>query len=294
MELQKHHKWMIGGISGIILVYMIISAILINGIIIKQTINHEETKKQINGLQADTQSKFNELTRSMIETQNDLKQTKGNLTNLGTEIGQMGQEFELLKASASEDFSGIIEDSIKAVVTIRTDVSQGTGFIISEDGYLVTNAHVLVGASAIESTNYEQKKITTTFIGYDGDLDMALLKIEGNYDYLELEDSDEIQVGEKVIAIGNPLGLQFSVSEGIVSGVHRTSEGLLGKYIQTDAALNPGNSGGPLINKKGKVIGINNFKLSDGESLGFALESNYVKEAVNKISQKNLKKDVLS
>jgi len=294
MELQKHHKWMIGGISSIIIIYMVISAILLNGIIIKQTINHNEVKDQISELQADTQSKFNELTNSLLATQSDLKQTKSSISNLGAEIGSIGQEFELLKASAGEDFSGIIEESVKSVVTIRTDVSQGTGFIISDDGYLVTNAHVLVGASEVESVNYEQEKISTDFIGYNGELDIALLKIKGNNNYLELEDSDNIQVGEKVIAIGNPLGLQFSVSEGIVSGVHRTSEGLEGKYIQTDAALNPGNSGGPLINKKGKVIGINNFKFGEGESLGFALESNYVKEAINKIAQENLNQSVLS
>jgi len=83
-------------------------------------------------------------------------------------------------------------------------------------------------------------------------------------------------VGEKVIAIGNPLGLSLSVTEGIVSGVHRIGDNNLPAYIQTDAALNPGNSGGPLINTDGKVIGINNFKISGTESLGFALESDYI------------------
>jgi len=89
------------------------------------------------------------------------------------------------------------------------------------------------------------------------------------------------------------LGLQFSVSEGIVSAVHR--EGLNGKdaYIQTDAALNPGNSGGPLINKEGKVIGINNFKIGSGENLGFALESNYIEEIVNQIGQQILNKTIV-
>ena len=98
---------------------------------------------------------------------------------------------------------------------------------------------------------------------------------------------------EKVIAIGNPLGLQFSVSEGIVSAVHRQGPSQTNSYIQTDAALNPGNSGGPLINKQGKVIGINNFKVGGGESLGFALESNYIENIVNQIALEKLNQTLI-
>ena len=98
-----------------------------------------------------------------------------------------------------------------------------------------------------------------------------------------LGNSDKVQVGEKVIAIGNPLGLQFSVSQGIISAVHRIGINGIEAYLQTDAALNPGNSGGPLINTQGKVIGINNFKIGSGENLGFALESNYIIDSVNDI-----------
>lgn len=294
MELKKHHKWMLGGFGTIVLIYMIISGILLSGIITKQTINHNQLTNKIDGLQADTQSKLNELTETLLATQNDLKQTRENLSQLGIEIGSIGEEFSLLKASVGEDFSGIIENSVKAVVTIKTDIAQGTGFIISKQGYIVTNAHILSGGSYIDALTFEQEKISVTFIGYDGKLDIALLKIQGDYTYLELDDSDKIQVGEKVIAIGNPLGLQFSVSEGIVSGIHRTGPSGLDAYIQTDAALNPGNSGGPLINRQGKVIGINNFKLSEGESLGFALESNYIKEAVNKIALENLNQTIIS
>jgi len=257
MELRKHHKWVLGGFGTIVLIYMIISGILLSGIITKQTINHNQLTNKIDELQADTQNKLNELTESLLATQNDLKQTKQDLGELGTEVGSIEEGFGLLKASVGEDFSGIIENSVKAVVTIKTDVAQGTGFIIQGQGYIVTNAHILVGGQTIESVTYEKEKIPTTFIGYNGELDIALLKIEGNYEFLELGDSDKIQVGEKVIAIGNPLGLQFSVSEGIVSAVHRTGPSGLEVYIQTDAALNPGNSGGPLINKQGKVIGRN-------------------------------------
>ncbi|VVB82301.1 Trypsin-like peptidase domain protein [uncultured archaeon] len=118
-------------------------------------------------------------------------------------------------------------------------------------------------------------------------MDIALLRInDTNYSPLTLADSDNTQVGEKVIAIGNPLGLQFSVSEGIVSAIHRAGENGLNAYIQTDASLNPGNSGGPLIDVNGNVVGINNFKIIGSENIGFSLESNYVKDTINAIARK--------
>ncbi len=281
MALRKHHKWIIGSFSSIVIIFMIVTGVLLNGIIVKQTLNHNELSNQIDALQTDTQTKLNELTNSLLELESNLEETK-------TTLEKNQQELTKLKASASEDFSGIIETSIKSVVTVRTDVSQGTGFIITDDGYIVTNAHVLSGGSEVYVLDYEQNVKTTQFIGYDETLDLALLKISGNFDSLELGSSNEVSVGEKVIAIGNPLGLQFSVSEGIISGVDRAGPNELEIYIQTDAALNPGNSGGPLINKEGEVIGINNFKVSSGESLGFALESDYIKSGVNQISSNAL------
>jgi S1-C subfamily serine protease len=283
MRLKKHHKWVIGGFSTIVIIYMIITAVLLNGIIVKQQINHNELSDRIDNLQADTQNKLNELTKDLIETKNSFISLDKSLTS----------ELNELKASTSSDFSGIIENSIKSVVTVRTDIGQGTGFIIREDGYIVTNAHVLSGGRSVYVLDYGQNEHLTELVGYDIDWDIALLKIQGNYPKLELEDSDEIHVGEKVIAIGNPLGLQFSVSEGIVSAVDRIGMNEIAGYIQTDAALNPGNSGGPLINTKGKVIGINNFKVGSGESLGFALESNYIKKAINEISQQKLEADLI-
>ena len=279
--MKKHHKIILGSFGTIVLIFMIVSGILINGLIVKQTLNHKETLAKLDELQLDTQTKLNQLTESLMRTRQELN-------SLNNDLGSINQEFSLLKASASSDFSGIIEDSIKSVVTIRTDVSQGTGFIVTEDGYIVTNAHVLSGASRLYCLDYQQEKLTTDLIGYNLDYDIALLKINGTFEKIEFGDSDNIQLGEKVIAIGNPLGLQFSVTEGIVSGIHRPGLNQEPAYIQTDAALNPGNSGGPLINKKGKVIGINNFKLGTGENLGFALESNYIKNVLNAISEKIL------
>ena len=286
--MKRHHKWIIGGFSTIILVFMVVFGILLNGIIIKQQLNHNEVLNEISNIkvsQTETESKLSELTENLIETQKSLN-ILGESLNLLNE--SFKSELKKIKASTSEDFSGIIEDSLKSVVTVRTDVGQGTGFIISDDGFIVTNAHVLSGGRELYVLDYEQYEHSTELVGYNITYDIALLKISGDYHSLELGDSDHIQIGEKVIAIGNPLGLQFSVSEGIVSAVNREGSNGMSVYIQTDAALNPGNSGGPLINKEGKVIGINNFKIGGGENLGFALESNYIKEVVNGIYQKIL------
>ncbi len=276
--LKRHHKIMIGGVSSLVVIILIMNSVLLYLLYGQLEINYAEIKSSMNKLEADTNSKINSLTDSILSTKKDV-------SSLGTNLNQ---ELNLLKASAGADFSGIIEQSVKSVVTIKTDISQGTGFIIDKEGYVVTNYHVIKDATAATIITSDGEKHQVSLVGYHSSLDIALLKIEGEYERLVLDNSDKVQVGEKVIAIGNPLGLQFSVSQGIVSAVHREGTNSLSAYIQTDAALNPGNSGGPLINTKGRVIGINNFKIGSGESLGFALESNYIKEAVNSISQQAL------
>ncbi|MBS3070872.1 trypsin-like peptidase domain-containing protein [Candidatus Pacearchaeota archaeon] len=289
MALKTHHKWLIGGFSSFVVIFMIASGTFTYIIFVKQEINYNLLNQKLNEIQADTQVKINDLVESVSET-NEF---------INTELGSISDEISSIKATTSADFSGIVETAIKSVVTIKTSAGyQGSGFIISGDGYVVTNAHVLADdsgylASSITVITYDQAKRDAEFIGYDGLFDVALLKIPGNYPTLELADSDKVQIGEKVIAIGNPLGLQFSVSEGIVSAVNREGTNEIGAYIQTDAALNPGNSGGPLINKEGKVIGINNFKTSGGESLGFALESNYIKGSINEIATENLNQSLI-
>jgi len=134
--MKRHHKWIIGGFSTIVLVYMIVSAILLNGAIVKQQLDYNNVAKKISDVKSsetDTQSKLSELTENLIATQQSL-----NLVN-----ESLKSELKEIKASTSEDFSGIIEDSLKAVVTIRTDVGQGTRFFIYNDGFIVTNANVL-------------------------------------------------------------------------------------------------------------------------------------------------------
>jgi len=285
MGLKKHHKWIIGSFSTIIIIFMIVTSLLLNGIIMKQNSDYNSINQKISNLEKNIQSKISEMSSSLIDTKKSVSSLDKSITNLDASFQK---EIDTLKASTSNDFSGIIENAIKSVVTIRTDISQGTGFIIDEDGYIITNAHVMEDAEAAVIITYDEEMKSVYLIGLNKKMDICLLKIDGKYEKLRLADFDEAKVGEKVIAIGNPLGLQFSVSEGIISAIHREISGEEQTYIQTDAALNPGNSGGPLINKEGEVIGINNFKVSYAEGMGFALESNYIKQAVNEISQEKL------
>ena len=289
MPLQRHHKILIGSFTTVVLIFMITSSTLLYLLFVKSNVNYSVLTDKIETLQKETDTKISGLSEGLIETKN----------LVGSELGSLNKELDLLKASAGEDFSGIVESAISSVVTIRTNSGQGTGFIINSQGYIVTNAHVIADsngnlASGIQAITSDSNARSAEFVGYEGDLDIALLKISGTWDFLEFGDSDDVSVGEKVIAIGNPLGLQFSVSQGIVSAVHRTGGNGLDAYIQTDAALNPGNSGGPLINILGKVIGINNFKIGGGENLGFALESNYIVESVNKIAQEELNQTLIN
>jgi S1-C subfamily serine protease len=280
MALKRHHKIILGGITSLLIIIMIANSVFLYWVYEKENMNYNNLENKIDSLQADTQSKMNTLSE--------------NMKSVNSQVGSLNKDLTKLKTSVSSDFSTVIDSSIKSVVTIRTDISQASGFFIANGGYIITNAHVMEGAKEANVITYDGKTYTIYRIGGDSDMDLILLKIDDtSYPPLELANSDEVKIGEKVIAIGNPLGLQFSVSEGIVSAVHREGENGLNAYIQTDAALNPGNSGGPLIDSQGKVVGINNFKVGGGESLGFALESNYIKSFVNDISQMAYKKNLI-
>ncbi|OGJ12844.1 hypothetical protein A3K82_00825 [Candidatus Pacearchaeota archaeon RBG_19FT_COMBO_34_9] len=287
MPLEKHHKIILGGLTSLLIIVILANSVFLYWVYAKGNINYNSLTRKIESLQEETNSKFNELSDNLLETKKDLK-------SLGLQVGSIDEQINTLKASVSSDFSGIFENSVKSVVTIKTDVSQGSGFFIADGGYVVTNAHVMKGAKAAIVITYDGESHSVARIGENPTMDITLLKIDDRgYSSLELRDSDNIGIGEKVIAIGNPYGLSFSVSQGIVSNIHQEGENGLKAYILTDTALNPGNSGGPLIDVNGEVIGINNFKLSESEGLGFALESNYIKEIINELSQQLYGKDLI-
>jgi len=179
----------------------------------------------------------------------------------------------------------------------KTKIGGGSGFLVSPDGYILTSQHVVSDPEASYTAILEPtKKYPAKVISRDPINDIAILKIEGkNYSYLEMGDSDKIELGESVIAVGNPLGeFHDTISAGIVSGLSRfitaysglTKEGArLKGLIQTDAAINPGNSGGPLVNMEGKVIGINTAMVMGAQNLGFAIPINYAKKDLEEVKK---------
>jgi serine protease Do len=162
----------------------------------------------------------------------------------------------------------------------RKERSLGSGFIISPDGYILTNEHVVDGADEIKVRLDDGRSFTAVVKGQDQKLDIALLKIDagGDLPVARLGDSDALQVGEWVMAIGNPFGLSETVTVGIVSAKGRViGAGPYDNFIQTDASINPGNSGGPLFDSQGRVVGINSAIVSGGQGIGFAIPINAVK-----------------
>lgn len=201
----------------------------------------------------------------------------------------------------------VVGVSTKSITSIdmfglpETQEGMGSGIIFNEDGYILTNYHVINGAKQINvifNDGKQGKEIPAKVVNYDSSLDLAVIKLTEDVEIpavAEFGDSDSIEVGEPAIAIGNPLGKQFlgTVTAGVISAVNRevTVDGQTQKYIQTDAAINPGNSGGALVNTYGQVIGINTAKIggSQIEGLGFAIPINTVKPQIEKLIKPLLK-----
>lgn len=174
--------------------------------------------------------------------------------------------------------------------------SQGSGIIMSSDGYIITNAHVIKSTQGVKAVLSNGEEYEATVIGSDSKTDLAVLKIEAdNLTPAEFGNSNQTVVGEKVVAIGNPGGLEFagSISQGIVSAVNRplkSSTGITMECIQTDAAINPGNSGGALVNEFGQVIGINSAKIAatDYEGIGFAIPISTAKPIIDDLIENGM------
>lgn len=184
----------------------------------------------------------------------------------------------------SQDFTAIVEDVLTSTVSLQTNTGQGSGVVIDDGSYIVTNYHVVNGATGVRISTYSgDVYYARALVGFDDAADIAVLKMNVVLEPLSFGDSDGVKIGEKVIAAGNPAGLSFTVTEGIISAVHRKGPNNLNIYLQTDVSINPGNSGGPLVDVNSRIIGINNFKISGFEGLGFAIESNTVKEVSDNI-----------
>ena len=210
-----------------------------------------------------------------------------------------------------KDISTLIENVNNAVVGISkiankgttiflqdgaSNLGLGTGFIVSKDGYIVTNQHVSGEKNSTCYVTLENgKNYKASVVWSDTDLDLSIIKINvNNLEYLDLGDSDKIKVAEQVYAIGNPIGFEFqrTVTSGIISGLNRTIKieednktSYMEDLIQTDATINQGNSGGPLINANGEIIGINTVKITSAEGIGFAVPIDVVKPIINRFSK---------
>jgi serine protease Do len=191
------------------------------------------------------------------------------------------------KAAGIHDVSSLVKQIGEAVVQVKNPGGLGSGFFINEDGYLITNFHVIEGETEISVEVYAQKNghldretyKQVKIVAINKFQDLALLHIEDKnapkFKYVTLGSSDSLNVGDAVFAIGSPLGLERTVTQGILSTKTRQLEGQL--YLQTSTQINPGNSGGPLFNLAGEVVGVTNMKITFGEGLGFAIPVELVK-----------------
>lgn len=178
-----------------------------------------------------------------------------------------------------------------AVIKVSTPAGLGSGVIINRDGYAITNAHVVQGETNLRATVWIPQSDGTLkrieiedveIVAVNNHLDLALIKMKhpqgAAFDIAPVVVEDKLEIGQPVFAIGNPMGLERSLTQGVVSTTQRNFDGLT--YIQTDTPINPGNSGGPLFNTKGEVVGITNMGILGGEALGFAIPARYVKDFV--------------
>jgi len=219
---------------------------------------------------------------------NELIVTNGNHAQTVGEVTDVGKSYDYSLIDIFEKS----EESVVQINVVRGESNggMGSGFIYSEEGYVITNQHVVKDSKKVTVTFLDGESYIGDVIGSDQDLDIAVVKVTPSNTYLQpikIGDSSKLKVGEKIAAIGNPFGLSGSMTSGIISQMGRLlpqeSGYSIPDVIQTDAAINPGNSGGPLINMKGEVVGINTaIQSATGEfsGIGFAVPSNTIKKVV--------------
>ncbi|QIZ82476.1 Do family serine endopeptidase [Thalassovita gelatinovora] len=227
---------------------------------------------------------------SLADLASQISDSVVNITTTTVVAGNTGPNPIVPEGSPFEDFFREFQDRNRDGDRPRRSSALGSGFVISEDGYIVTNNHVIESADEIVIEFFSGEELEATVIGTDPNTDIALLKVEADkpLPYVNFGDSDTARVGDWVMAMGNPLGQGFSVSAGIVSARNRALSGSYDDYIQTDAAINRGNSGGPLFNMDGNVVGVNTAILSpNGGSIGigFSMASNVVSRVVDQLRE---------
>ncbi len=214
---------------------------------------------------------------SFLSSDSSNKSSPGDSRSVG------GEDVSILDAYSQAVIS-VVEKVSASVISLtghtnESRLGSGSGFIFSGDGYAITNSHVVAGRKAMVAETSEGDRVDAKVIGDDPATDIALLKLASrDLPFAEVGDSSALRVGQLVIAIGSPLGLQSTVSTGVVSALGRTMRGLDGRLIenivQHAAPINPGNSGGPLVNSRARVVGINTAIIASAQGIGFAVPSN--------------------
>ena len=287
-EPKKHNKGMGKKITSYLLVG-VLSATLGGAISSASTIKYFTSREASGSIVSENKTaSTNKDTSNVVKTSTNTVPLS--VANIAKQVGPAVVGVSVTSTSNANGF-GFSQDQ----------EGMGSGIIFSEDGYILTNYHVVSGAKKITvifNNGKEGKEITAKLINYDASMDLAVIKLTEKVTVpavAEFGDSDALQAGDPAIAIGNPLGKQFigTVTSGVISAVNRevTVEGQTQKYLQTDAAINPGNSGGALVNIYGQVIGINSAKIGGDEieGLGFAIPINAVKPKIENLIKPLLK-----
>ncbi|MDR1607706.1 MAG: DegQ family serine endoprotease [Deltaproteobacteria bacterium] len=217
-----------------------------------------------------------------VKTFNSRRGPRGRFPNRNTP--QPGPNFPF-PPDIFDDFFGFPQ----APPQVFRERALGSGFIFDKEGYIITNNHVVEGADEIKVKLDDKQEIAAEVVGRDPKTDLALIKLSkpGNYPFVKFGDSDNVRIGDWLVAIGNPFGLEHTVTTGILSARGRAiGAGPYDDFLQTDASINPGNSGGPLLNLNGEVVGINTMIIAGGNGIGFAIPSKLARKIVDQLKSR--------
>ena len=279
---------------GGLITLLLIAVIFLGGIASVLGVMNVKLFRQLNQSDPSDMTFFETQATDSVETDTESATESATTADTTVELNKTPDSVENIPQEGGLSYQQIYEKNIASVVSISCDTGSGTGVVLSKDGYIVTNCHVVDGSKSIQVVLTDERVLNATIVGADSVSDLAVLHVQASdLTPAEFGDSNSLRVGDAVAAIGDPLGLEFrgTMTDGIVSAINRdvTSEGRTMTLIQTNAALNSGNSGGPLLNCYGQVVGINTMKIgaftdSAGvEGLGFAIPSTTVKEIVNQL-----------
>lgn len=235
---------------------------------------------------AEAEPPVKDVPADILSTQRAFSQVSKKVTPIVVNISTVSRK-KLVRSLP--DMPPLFEEFFGGAPQTRRDKSLGSGFIISQDGYIVTNNHVVGEAESIRVKLSNDKVYDAKVVGGDPKTDIAVIKIDAtDLPVAVLGDSDRLEVGQWAIAIGNPFGLERSMTVGIISATGRSNVGIeiIENFIQTDASINPGNSGGPLLNIHGEVVGINTAIVAAGQGIGFAIPTNMARPIISQLVEK--------